>query len=127
MRMGFLYGVAALVACGFCGMASAQSAPEAKTNANTNADSCVEVVVNGEHTPSYACLTQKLQPTAPPRGADGAQPGLASEAITQRPSNQLGLFNQAATSHRMGNTFGTSVYPQRPPVVAPSSPLISRP
>lgn len=125
MRMSFLYGVAALAACGFSGVVSAQPQPEAE--ARTSADSCVEVVVNGERTPSYACLTQKLQPTAPPRGADGAQPGLASEAITQRPSNQLGLFNQAATSHRMGNTFGTSVYPQRPPVVAPSSPLIPRP
>lgn len=84
---------------------------------------CAEVTVNGVRAPSYDCLTQKLQPTAPPQGADGTQPALASEAIVQRPSNQLGLFNRAATSTRMGNTFGTSVYPQRPPPVQPSLPV----
>lgn len=87
---------------------------------------CAEVTVNGVRTPSYECLTQKLQPKAPPQGPDGAQPaqpGLASEAIVLRPSNQLGLFNRAATSTRMGNTFGTSVYPQRPPQVQPSLPV----
>jgi len=40
---------------------------------------------------------------------------MESEAIIQRPSNQLGVFNRAAAGHRMGNNFGTSVYPQRPP------------
>lgn len=126
MRAGLLYGAMALLAFGCYGAAMAQDAPAAKAE-DTGADSCVEVVVNGERTPSYACLTQKLRPTAPPRAPDGAQPGMASEAITQRPSNQLGLFNRAATEHRMGNTFGTSVYPQRPPPVVPASPLITRP
>ncbi|MFH0129391.1 hypothetical protein ACGLHS_04225 [Variovorax sp. VaC1] len=129
MRAGLLHGTVVLLAFGLCSAAMAQEAqavPATKVE-DANADSCVEVVVNGERTPSYACLTQKLRPTAPPRTADGAPPGLASEAITQRPSNQLGLFNRAATEHRMGNTFGTSVYPQRPPPVAPASPLIPRP
>lgn len=124
MRMVFLYGVAALAACGLCGNAAAQAASQA---GDAGADSCVEVMVNGERAPSYACLTQKLSPAAPPRGAGDAPPGMASEAITQRPSNQLGLFNRAATGHRMGNTFGTSVHPQRPPPVVPSSPLMNRP
>ena len=109
MREFLMYGVAVLAACGFGGAAATEPAQQSPA---AGADSCVEVVVNGERTPSYSCLTQKLQPT---------------EAITQRPSNQLGLFNQAATSNRMGNTFGTSVYPQRPPPVVPSSPLIPRP
>jgi len=120
----FLYGVAALAVCGLCSNAAAQAASQAE---DAGADSCVEVTVNGERTPSYACLTQKLRPAAPARGPGDARPGTASEAITQRPSNQLGLFNRAATGHRMGNTFGTSVYPQRPPTVAPSSPLVPRP
>ncbi|MCR6476344.1 hypothetical protein NU688_09270 [Variovorax sp. ZS18.2.2] len=117
MRTIFLHGIAALLACGLCGAAIAQEA----TGGN-----CVEVTVNGERAPSYDCLTQKLQPKAPARGPDDAQPGMASEAIAQRPSNQLGLFNRAATGHRMGNTFGTSVHPQRPPPVPPASPLINR-
>jgi hypothetical protein len=48
---------------------------------------------------------------------------MASEAIVQRPSNELGLFNRAATGHRMGNAFGISVYPQRPPAATPAAPL----
>lgn len=74
---------------------------------------CVEVEVDGVRTPSYNCLSQKLQPKATPTNPNAPQMG--SEAIIQRPSNQLGVFNRAATSNRMGNTFGTSVYPQRPP------------
>lgn len=80
----------------------------------TDSAACVEVEVDGVRAPSYNCLSQKLQPKA--TGPNGATaPKLASEEIIQRPSNQLGLFNRAATGHRMGNTFGTSVYPQRPP------------
>lgn len=74
---------------------------------------CVEVEVDGVRAPSYNCLSQKLQPKTTPSNPNAPQMG--SEAIIQRPSNQLGVFNRAATSNRMGNTFGTSVYPQRPP------------
>ena len=128
MRVNFLYGVAVLAVCVVCDNAAAQAPVQAASPVeNAGADSCVEVTVNGERTPSYACLTQKLRPAAPARTAGDAPPGMASEAITQRPSNQLGLFNRAATGHRMGNTFGTSVYPQRPPPSVPSSPLIPKP
>ncbi|PLP98484.1 hypothetical protein [Cupriavidus pauculus] len=72
---------------------------------------CVDVEVNGERAPSYACLTQQL---APPHNAKTEQRQLGSESIANRPSNQLGLYNRAATEHRMGNTFGSSVLPQRP-------------
>ena len=34
--------------------------------------------------------------------------------VHKRPPNQVGLATPAATSNRMGNTFGTSVKPQRP-------------
>lgn len=74
---------------------------------------CVEVEVDGVRAPSYNCLSEKLQPTPTPGGT--TKPQMGSEAIIQRPSNQLGVFNRAATGHRMGNNFGTSVYPQRPP------------
>ncbi|MNS86197.1 hypothetical protein [Cupriavidus necator] len=102
--------------------AAAGPAPGAGT-----ADSapCVEVEVNGERAPSFPCLTQKLQsPNAGKRAPPGSR--LAAEAIAQRPSNQLGLYNEAATSHRMGNNFGTSVYPQRPASPVPGAPVIPR-
>lgn len=119
MRVGvWLFGVMlSVIGTG----AAAQTPPSGGGEAD---GSCVEVVVNGERTPAYDCLTRKLAPTLPARGPDDAAPGLASEAITQRPGNQLGLFNRAATGHRMGNTFGTSVYPQRPPPAVYTSPLL---
>jgi hypothetical protein len=125
--MKFLHGMAALLVGGVCGVCGDAAAQDTAKATNAGVDSCAEVTVNGERTPSYECLTQKLQPKAPAPGREGAAPGMASEAIVQKPSNQLGLFNRAATGHRMGNTFGTSVHPQRPPPVAPSSPLMPRP
>jgi hypothetical protein len=79
-----------------------------------DAPACMEVVVNGERVPAYDCLQRQLQPrpAVPRAGAPGEPAG--AEAIVQRPSNQLGVFNRAATQTRMGNTFGTSVLPQRP-------------
>ncbi len=84
---------------------------------------CVEVEVNGKRAPSMSCLSEKLLPNSntvnrPPPALSGA------EATVQRPSNQLGLYNRAALEHRMGNAFGKSVTPQRPPAPAPASPLL---
>ena len=101
-------------------LAGAQTAPDAPAP-------CTEVEVNGVRTSSFACLTDKLRPDVPrERGDPASKPALQSEAIVQRPPNQLGLFNRAATSTRMGNNFGVSVYPQRPPVQAPVSPVPPR-
>lgn len=82
----------------------------------TDAPACIEVEVDGERVPAYDCLQRKLQPrpSAPRAAAD--RPPSGAEAIVQRSSNQLGVFNRAATQTRMGNTFGTSVLPQRPAV-----------
>ncbi|WP_454734195.1 hypothetical protein [Cupriavidus pauculus] len=75
--------------------------------------SCVSVEVNGQRALAIDCLNERL--------AQGMHPGRApgevtlSEQNALKPSNQLGLFNFAATANRMGNTFGTSVDAQRPP------------
>ncbi|WP_315137027.1 hypothetical protein [Achromobacter marplatensis] len=71
---------------------------------------CIETEVNGYRALSYDCLNQKMAPDATHRPA----PGLESEAVTQRPPNQMGLPTPATIGNRMGNTFGTSAYPQRP-------------
>lgn len=91
--------------------------------ANKKAASCIDVVVNGERIPAYDCLTQKLMPKD--AGKSQPLPDMTSQTIAGKPSNQLGLFNYTATSNRMGNTFGTSVYPQRPPAT-PAAPVLSR-
>lgn len=102
-------------------MATAFAAPPKDAPA-----SCIEVEVDGARAPaSFACLSERLQPApANPAARDAT---MGAEAIVQRPGNQLGVFNRAATSHRMGNTFGTSVYPQRPPPVVPVLPFGARP
>lgn len=96
------------------GVVQAQTASD---TALQDTPTCVEVTVNGQRVPPLPeCLTRKLQPAPkPPANPRAADAPLAAEAITQRPSNQLGLFNRAATGHRMGNQFGISAFPQRPP------------
>ncbi|AZS80832.1 hypothetical protein ELS24_21720 [Achromobacter spanius] len=91
-----------------------QVAPAAKPSAKPAgaADgACIDTEVNGYRALSYDCLNQKMAPAATARPA----PQLESEAVTQRPPNQMGLPTPATIGNRMGNTFGTSAYPQRPP------------
>lgn len=85
---------------------------------------CIEVEVNGERVPAYDCLTQKLSTVADKPRQD---PRLKSEQAVTRPSNEISLFNRAATSQRMGNTFGRSVHPQRPPTPITVSPIVKKP
>ena len=83
---------------------------------------CIDVEVNGQRVPSYECMSARLAPTADRTAPPAAQ--LASERTATRPSNEIGLFNQAATHQRMGNTFGSSVHPQRPSTPPPVSPVV---
>lgn len=84
---------------------------------------CVETELNGKRAPSISCLNEKLLPNS--NTVNGPPPTLSgAEAAVQRPSNQLGLYNRAALEHRMGNAFGKSVTPQRPPPAPPASPLL---
>jgi len=77
---------------------------------------CLEVEVNGERVPDYACLGQLMTAT-PAASPPAALPG--SERIARRPPTELGLANRAATQQRMGNAFGVSTRPQRPPPPPP--------
>jgi hypothetical protein len=90
---------------------------DAAASAKTAQDSCIDVEVDGYRTPSYDCLSKQMAPVQ--TGGPRQDPGQASGWVANAPSNQVGLFNQASTSNRMGNTFGTSVYPQRPAPAAP--------
>lgn len=83
--------------------------------------SCVSVEVNGQRAPALDCLNERLARAVRPHNPDGET---TSEAIANRPSNQLGMFNYSATSIRMGNTFGTSVNAQRPPTPVPFNPAL---
>jgi hypothetical protein len=76
-------------------------------------DSCISVRVGDYKTPSYDCLTQQM---LGPENRAAAQKNHDAQVfdVSKRAPNQLGLFNQSATSIRMGNQFGVSVNPQRP-------------
>ncbi|KAB0495134.1 hypothetical protein [Pseudomonas vancouverensis] len=80
-----------------------------------DASGCVEVSVAGYKAPDYNCLSQQMGNN--PDGAAAAQKNreAMNVPIDKRPPNQVGLATPAATGTRMGNTFGTSVKPQRPP------------
>lgn len=71
---------------------------------------CIDTEVNGYRALSYDCLNQKMAPAPAPR----PPAALESEAVTQGPPNQMGLPTPATIGNRMGNTFGTSAFPQRP-------------
>ncbi len=76
---------------------------------------CVEVTVGGYKAPTdYDCLSQQMGNN--PDGAAAAQKNMEAlnVPVHKRAPNQVGLATPAATSTRMGNTFGTSVKPQRP-------------
>ncbi|MDD0968512.1 MULTISPECIES: hypothetical protein [Pseudomonas] len=87
---------------------------------------CVEVTVGGYKAPNYDCLSQQMGNN--PDGAAAAQKNqeAMNVPVNKRPPNQVGLATPAATSTRMGNTFGTSVKPQRPPVNPGASPLLGK-
>jgi len=76
-------------------------------------EGCINVEVNGYKALSYECLSQQL---ANPDGNAAVRRNQEAMYVPvhQRPSNQMGLFNQSATQIRMGNNFGRSVMPQRP-------------
>lgn len=74
-------------------------------------DTCVDVQVGTAQ--SYACLNQKLQAVAR-QAHDAPAPG-QMPATANSPSNETGQFNEAATRNRLGDQFGKSVTPERPP------------
>ncbi|MBC3302847.1 hypothetical protein SAMN04490182_1453 [Pseudomonas cedrina] len=79
-----------------------------------HADSCAEVTVDGYKAPNYGCLSQQMGNDTNATKAASKNREAQNIPIEKRPPNAVGLSTPAATSVRMGNTFGTSVKPQRP-------------
>ncbi|WP_339532922.1 hypothetical protein [Pseudomonas mucidolens] len=75
---------------------------------------CVDANVGGYKAPDYACLSQQMGNN--PQGEKATQKNREAQNIEihKRAPHQIGLSTPAATSVRMGNTFGNSVKPQRP-------------
>ncbi|AKA24759.1 hypothetical protein [Pseudomonas chlororaphis] len=77
-------------------------------------EGCVDVSVGGYKAPDYGCLSKQMGNN--PDAAKAAQKNREAMQvpIERRAPNQMGLSTPAATGTRMGNTFGSSVKPQRP-------------
>lgn len=110
-RACLLWGAALAAAPASAAETNPLTPPAATARPPAAADgACIETEVNGYRALSYDCLNQKMAPQTAPR----PPAVLESEAVTQGPPNQMGLTTPATISNRMGNTFGTSAYPQRP-------------
>jgi len=88
---------------------------------------CIDVSVGGYKAPNYECLSQQMGNNANGAAAEQRNQATMDEAFNKKSPSQKGLATPAATSVRMGNTFGTSVKPQRPPVNNGGSSLIKAP
>lgn len=110
-------GLHAVLCLGTLCLASASAMAQADAPAQAQASaSCVDVSVNNHPALSYACLNQRLAMSAHP----APQPPIASDSVTQLPSNQqVGQFNDAAFSHQMGPNLDKSVKPWRPQPLQP--------
>lgn len=118
---GLFAGVVATVTA-----AQAQSVPQpvilppVKVEA---APSCVDVQVEGARSLSFDCLNQNLKDAAQDHGA--APPAVTAKDVTGSGApTTVGTFSHTATSIRMGNAFGHSAIPQRPPTPSFTSALV---
>ena len=82
---------------------------------------CVDVQIGDDRTPYLNCLNEELQKSVK-RERGTPQPAAPLSATSS--SNQIGTFNEAAARQRMGNAFGVSPIPQRPPKPVFVSPLL---
>lgn len=104
--------------------AGAQVATAAQAAAGDGSATCVDVAINDHSALSYECLNRRLMmtTTAPPRQI------FNGDAVVKEPGNrQVGQTNFSSLSHRMGNSLGHSVMPQRPSSPPPSRVGLSAP
>lgn len=121
------YRYSAVACLLWAAMPAAGGEPVRAPRAEPEPPVCIEVEVDGQRVPAYDCLSAKLAEPAAGRRAPPPDARLGSERIAAQPGTRLSLFNQAATSQRMGNAFGESVRPQRPPPPVFVSPVIKKP
>jgi hypothetical protein len=74
-------------------------------------ETCVEVEIGGERSPTLDCLNRRLR-----RAVDRVQPvGNVPPASAASPATRVGGFNETAMSQQFGQNWGKSVFPYRPP------------
>src|SRR5215467_5979576 len=86
----------------------------AATPAANPAQPCVDVQIGNDRTPYFNCLNDVLQRQVE---REHNAPQITAPLDAKSPSNEVGIFNETAARQRMGNAFGVSPVPQRPPQV----------
>jgi hypothetical protein len=85
--------------------------------------SCVDVQVEGARAISFDCLNAKLRAEAQQQG-DAAPTITAKDIAGTGAPTTVGTFSYTGTSIRMGNAFGKSAFPQRPPATSFTNALV---
>ena len=85
-------------------------------------ETCVDVRIGNDRAAYLNCLNDELKRSVE-RQRKVAQPTAPVDA--RSPSNQTGVYNDAAAREHMGNAFGVSSRPQRPAAPVFVSPLTS--
>ena len=106
----FLAAALSLVGCACLAQATDTGAP------------CVDVQVGNERVADLDCINRQLRLHVE---QEHGAPALSPPIDARSSSTAVGTANQAAAEQRMGNAFGKSGQPQRPPppvFVAPLTP-----
>ncbi|HYZ31942.1 MAG TPA: hypothetical protein VE684_06620 [Crenalkalicoccus sp.] len=85
--------------------------------------SCVDVRVGQEN--YYDCLNRQLRESVPPAASRRSAADVPYPVDS--PPNQLGGFTLQGTRQQLGDNFGRSVVPQRPPQDFGPAPLVRSP
>jgi len=85
--------------------------------------SCIDIAVEGSWIGHLDCLNADLRKLAKDRqDSVAAMYGAIAAGHDVAPA-ELGMFNQYAVQERLGQNFGKSAYPQRPPPATYSLPF----
>ncbi len=99
-------------------LASLPAGPGRAAQDQADSHICVDVQIGAEA--YYSCLNEQLKRFVADHRA-GTEPLIVSAGA---PAPAVGMFNQTATHQQMGDNFGRSAFPQRPPPTVFSNPLI---
>jgi hypothetical protein len=80
---------------------------------------CVDVRIGAER--SYDCVNAQLSRTIPPRRFSAGDELPVPATV---PGPAAGTFNQGAAAEQLGNAFGHSTRPQRPPPPVYAAPVL---
>ena len=98
----------------------AQTAPPGQAGSSNAGGPCVDVQVGNERVADLDCLNRQLRLGVE---REHAVPPISAPIDARSSSTAVGTANQAAAEQTMGNTFGRSAQPQRPPQPVFVSPL----